>query len=105
MKIVLSFLLAATLFACFLLMRRVRVLESQQTRWQVESRRWQELQGNFLANMSHELRTPLTIIKGYVDLLKSWASSDALSTKYGQALAAMDRNEHFLEDILNAILN
>jgi len=71
----------------------------------VESRRWQDLQGSFLSNMSHELRTPLTIIKGYIDLMKSWASTDVLSAKYADALTAMERNERFLEDILNSILN
>jgi CheY-like chemotaxis protein len=63
------------------------------------------LQGSFLANMSHELRTPLSIIKGYIDMMKSWVSSDRLDAKYGTALATMERNEHFLEDILNSILN
>jgi len=105
MIIVLSVLLAASLFLCFFLRRRLNVLQSQQTRWRVESRRWQELQGSFLANMSHEIRTPLTVIKGYVDIMKSWASSDVLSPKYIHALAIMERNEHFLEDILNSILN
>jgi CheY-like chemotaxis protein len=81
------------------------VLQSQQTRWRVESRRWQDLQGSFLANMSHELRTPLTIIKGYVDLMKSWASTEVLGAKYVEAFATIDRNERFLEDILNSILN
>jgi CheY-like chemotaxis protein/nitrogen-specific signal transduction histidine kinase len=80
-------------------------LQSQQTRWRVESRRWEDLQGSFLANMSHELRTPLTIIRGYIDILKSWASTDVLSRKYVEALATMERNERFLEDILNSILN
>jgi two-component system, sensor histidine kinase and response regulator len=105
MIIVLSLLLAASLLVCFFLLRKLKVLQSQQTRWRVESRRWQDLQGSFLANMSHELRTPLTIIKGYVDLMKSWASTDVLGAKYVDALATMDRNERFLEDILNSILN
>jgi CheY-like chemotaxis protein len=55
--------------------------------------------------MSHEIRTPLTVIKGYVDLMKVWAASDVLNAKYVDALATMERNEHFLEDILNSILN
>jgi signal transduction histidine kinase/ActR/RegA family two-component response regulator len=105
MIIVLSLLLTASVFVCFLLLRKLRILQSQQTRWRVESRRWQELQGSFLANMSHELRTPLTIIKGYIDLMKSWTSSDVASAKYGAALSTMERNERFLEDILNSILN
>jgi signal transduction histidine kinase len=105
MVIVLSLLLTASLLSCFLLLRKLKVLQSQQTRWRVESRRWQDLQGSFLANMSHELRTPLTIIKGYIDLMKSWASTDVLSVKYGNALATMERNERFLEGILNSILN
>jgi two-component system CheB/CheR fusion protein len=37
--------------------------------------------------------------------MKSWASSDTLSTKYLDALATMERNERFLEEILNSILN
>ena len=92
-------------FVCFFLLRKLRLLQSQQTLWRVESRRWQDLQGSFLANMSHELRTPLGVIKGYIDLMKLWASSDLLSAKYVQALATMGRNERFLEDILNSILN
>src|SRR5262245_41030575 len=105
MAIVLFLLLIASLAVCVLLLRRLRLLQSQQTRWRVESRRWQELQGSFLANMNHELRTPLTIIKGYIDLLKSWASSDVLGARYKDALEKMDRHERFLEDILNSILN
>src|SRR5262245_13756552 len=105
MIIVLSLLLATNLFACFLLLRKLKVLQSQRTRWRVESRRWQDLQGTFLANMSHEIRTPLTVIKGYIDLMKSWVSNDVLNAKYGDALATMERNEQFLEDVLNSILN
>jgi len=105
MIVVLSLLLTTSIFVCFLLLRKLKVLQSQQNRWRVESRRWQDLQGSFLSNMSHELRTPLTIIKGYIDLMKSWASGDVLSAKYRDALATMERNEHFLEDILNSILN
>src|SRR5215831_13265317 len=99
MIIILSLLMTASLFVSFLLLRKLKVLQSEQTRWRVESRRWQDLQGSFLANMSHEIRTPLTIIKGYVDLMKSWASRDVLSAKYVDALATMERNEHFLQDI------
>jgi signal transduction histidine kinase/ActR/RegA family two-component response regulator len=102
---VLSLLLTASLIVCFLLVKKLKVLQSQQNRWRVESRRWQDLQGTFLANMSHELRTPLTVIKGYIDIMKSWVSGDVLSSKYKDALGIMERNEHFLEDILNSILN
>src|SRR5262245_2835194 len=105
MIVVLSSMLAASLFGCVLLLRRIQILKAQQNRWRVESRRWQELQGSFLSNMSHELRTPLTVIKGYMDLMKSWASRDTLDTKYRNALTIMGRNEKFLEDILNSILN
>src|SRR5262245_46292089 len=103
--VVLSLLLAASVCVCIILLRKLKLLQSQENRWQAESRRWQELQGSFLANMSHELRTPLTVVKGYIDLMKSWASRDGLSDKYGNALTTMERNEHFLEDILNSILN
>jgi len=105
MIIVLSVFLTASVLVCLLTLNKLKTLQSQRTRWQMESRRWQELQGSFLANMSHELRTPLSVIKGYIDMMKSWASSDCLDAKYGNALATMDRNEHFLEDILNSILN
>lgn len=102
---VLALLLAADSFVCFLLLRKLRVLQSQEARWQVESRRWQDLQGSFLANLSHEIRTPLTVMKGYVELMKSWASSEVLNAKYLDALARVERNERFLEQILNSLLN
>src|SRR5262245_23277450 len=105
MIIVLASLVAASLIVCFLLLKKLKVLQSQQTRWRVESRRWQDLQGSFLANMSHELRTPMTVIKAYLDLMKAWSSKDNLNTRYADALATMQRNERFLEDILNSILN
>jgi signal transduction histidine kinase/ActR/RegA family two-component response regulator len=103
--IVLSVALIASGLVCFFLVRRLRTLQSQQGRWRLESRRWRDLQGTFLANMSHELRTPLTVIKGYIDLMKTWAAGDKLSPNYGTALATMQRNEQFLEDLLNSVLN
>jgi signal transduction histidine kinase len=103
--IVLSSILLASLFCCFLLFRQNRFLRSQQNRWRAESRRWQELQGSFLSNMSHELRTPLTVIKGYIDLMKAWSAGDRLDAKYRDSLSTMERNEKFLEDILNSVLN
>jgi signal transduction histidine kinase/ActR/RegA family two-component response regulator len=103
--IVLSVALIASSLVCFVLVRRLRTLQTQQGRWKLESRRWRDLQGTFLANMSHELRTPLTVIKGYIDLMKTWASDDKLRPNYGTALATMQRNEQFLEDLLNSVLN
>jgi signal transduction histidine kinase/ActR/RegA family two-component response regulator len=102
---VLSLLLMASLVVCGFLLRKVKALQSQQTRWRTESRRWQDLQGSFLANMSHELRTPLTVIRGYLDIVKSWMSIERLNGKYTHALSIMERNERFLEDMLNSILN
>src|SRR5262245_21762401 len=102
---VLSLLLMASLIVGGFLLRKVKTLQSQQTRWRTESRRWQDLQGSFLANMSHELRTPLTVIRGYLDIVKSWTSKEGINSKYTHALSTMERNERFLEDLLNSILN
>jgi signal transduction histidine kinase/CheY-like chemotaxis protein len=98
-------LLLTAIVVCGVFLAKIRFLRSQQNRWQTESRRWQDLQGSFLANMSHELRTPLTVVRGYTDILKSWADNDGLNSKYNQALATMERNERFLEDMLNSVLN
>jgi CheY-like chemotaxis protein len=63
------------------------------------------LQEAFLANMSHELRTPVTALKGFTDLLIDWVREDRLASRYDEALEIMARNETFLLEIINSILD
>ncbi len=55
----------------------------------------------FLANMSHEIRTPMTAILGFADLLLDTAS-DPRSI---EGLQTIQRNGHYLLEIINDILD
>lgn len=74
-------------------------LYKNKSTWSQESEKLKKMQTLFLATMSHELRTPLTAIMGYTDLL---IEKNPLDKK---ELSVMKKNEEFLLDMLNAILN
>lgn len=55
----------------------------------------------FLAYMSHEIRTPMTAILGFTELLQNQELSDADQSR---ALQTVQRNGHYLLDVINEIL-
>lgn len=56
----------------------------------------------FVSDASHELRTPVTVIRGYVDMLKSWGASDpATLRECVEAISSEAENmQHLLENLL-----
>lgn len=56
----------------------------------------------FVSDASHELRTPVTVIRGYVDMLKSWGASDPATLKECvEAISSEAENmQHLLENLL-----
>ena len=56
---------------------------------------------DFLAKMSHDIRSPLTAVLGYVELLAMQLSN----SEHLHALRTIQRNAHFLVDILNDVLD
>ena len=60
-----------------------------------------QAKSEFLAKMSHDIRSPLTAVLGYVELLAMQLSN----SEHLHALRTIQRNAHFLEDILNDVLD
>ncbi len=56
----------------------------------------------FVSDASHELRTPVTVIRGYIDMLKSWGASDPETMKECvEAISSEAENmQHLLENLL-----
>lgn len=55
----------------------------------------------FLAYMSHEIRTPMTAILGFTELLQNQHLS---AVDQGRALQTIQRNGHYLLEVINEIL-
>lgn len=60
-----------------------------------------QAKSEFLAKMSHDIRSPLTAVLGYVELLAMQLSN----SEHLHALQTIQRNAHFLVDILNDVLD
>lgn len=59
----------------------------------------------FLANMSHEIRTPMTAILGYAEILASDETQHSDPVERLSALRTIQRNGHYLLQIINDILD
>ena len=59
----------------------------------------------FLANMSHEIRTPITAILGFTDILLTDESIEHASPEQIDALRTVNRNGHYLLELINDILD
>ncbi len=94
--------------------RKVR----ERTRELTEAKRAAEqanrTKSEFLANMSHEIRTPMTAIVGFSEMLKdelgglferSSLTDDPRAAAIQDAVQTVERNGHFLLDIINDILD
>jgi len=65
-------------------------------------RRLETLRKDFVANVSHELRTPLTSIKGYAELLDSFAEDGEKVKQFGcKILSQSDRMINIIDDLLS----
>jgi len=59
------------------------------------------VKSEFLANMSHEIRTPMTAILGFADILRD----NVYDPICIEAVETVQRNGHYLLDIINNILD
>ncbi|MGE0631016.1 MAG: response regulator [Pseudobdellovibrionaceae bacterium] len=92
-------------FASLWFFNQCKRMRLENEKLAVEAKKMRKLQDEFLSNMSHELRTPITSLKGFTDLMDDWAHEDNLPPRYTDALSVMKRNENFLLDVVNSILN
>lgn len=84
---------------------RLQVLTTDNQTLSMESKRFERTLDQFLANITHELRTPIAALKGFTDLMTEWAQEENLPAKYSDALKVMKKNEVFLLEMVNSILN
>jgi len=58
----------------------------------------------FIQVAAHELRTPLTVLKGYVNVLRSYASSD-MNVSIGEAIQGVINGTERIHEVVNLMLD
>ncbi|MFO1019938.1 MAG: ATP-binding protein [Planctomycetales bacterium] len=81
---------------------RLEQLVSELAAAKTQAEQATKAKSEFLANMSHEIRTPMTAILGYTDVILDEGN---LSEHSQEALRTVQRNGHYLLEIINDILD
>lgn len=59
-------------------------------------------QQRFVNDVSHELRTPLTIIRGYIDLLESYGTTDP--ELFNEAVSSIKKSAQNMQNLVESLL-